>query len=107
MTFLISFSNMFKSIIGLNILDKSYIILLGLEIMLLRYFSFLITALRCFQNIQSGPRMDELLHLLMTLLNSSLEKKDYVMIGFEGISSKMFRFIWQFYAELNVWCNVF
>ena len=38
-----------------------------------RHLSSLITALRCFHEIQSGPGVDELLHLVMALLNSSLK----------------------------------
>jgi len=38
-----------------------------------RYLLSLMTALRCFHEIQSGPGVDELLCLVMALLNSSLK----------------------------------
>ena len=70
-------------------------------IMLLRHLSSLTTALRCFQKMWSGLGIDKLLHLLIVILNSSLEKKDYVMIGFNKSLSKKSRLICQFYTELN------
>ena len=60
---------------------------------LIRYFSSLAIVLRYFQEIQSGPEVDESLHLMMTLLNSSLEKGIHTKGDFNGISSKMLGFI--------------
>ena len=70
--------------------------------MLLRHFSSLTTAFRCFYKIWSGLEVDKLLHLWTMLLNSSLEKDIYINISFNGISSKTSRFICQLWAELNV-----
>jgi len=58
--------------------------------MLLRYIVSLITALKCFHEILSGPGIDELLHLSIALLNSSFEKSGHSNIGFKEISSRMF-----------------
>ena len=52
--------------------------------------------------MQSGLEMNELLHLMMVLLNSSLEKGIHTKGDFDGISSKMLGFIQQFCAELKV-----
>ena len=68
---------------------------------LLRHFSFLATSLECFQDIQSGFGVNEILHLLIALLNFSLEKGGHIIIYIDRISSKMSRFIKQFCAELN------
>ena len=45
--------------------------------MLSKHFSFLMTSLRCFHEIQSGLGVDKLLHLLMAIINSFLEKEYY------------------------------
>jgi len=61
--------------------------------MLLRHFSFLMTTLRCFHDIQSGLDIDKSLHLIITLLNSLLENGVQINVGFDGISSKISEFI--------------
>jgi len=123
MTFSISFFKIFRRTMQQNILGESYNTLLGLGMImkdnflkwdcqwlvlihafvilmiLLRYLSFLINALRCFQEIQFGPGVDKLLHLIMVLLNSSLEKDNQTDIGFNRISSRILRFIHQFCLE--------
>ena len=43
--------------------------------------------LRCFHKILSGPEVDELSHLLMTIINSSLEKEFHIEYGLKGSSS--------------------
>ena len=45
--------------------------------MLLKHLSSLMTHLRCFHDILSGPEADKLLHLLIAILNSSLKKEFY------------------------------
>ena len=50
---------------------------LAILIMLFKHLSFLITSLRYFHKIQSGPEVDELLHLSMAIINSFLEKGYY------------------------------
>ena len=39
-----------------------------------RHLSSSTTILRCLQEIQSGPGLDELLHFVITFLNSSFKK---------------------------------
>ena len=73
--------------------------------MLDRHLLLSITALRCLQKIWLDLEVDELLHFLITFLNSSFEKLGYSDKGFKGISSKMCKFTWWFCAELNVWCS--
>jgi len=60
---------------------------------LIRHFSSLTTALKCFQEMQSGPGVDKSLHLMIVLLDSSLEKGIYTKGDFNGISSKILGFI--------------
>ena len=50
---------------------------LAILIMLSKHLSFLITSLRYFHKIQSGPEVDELLHLSMAIVNSFLKKEHY------------------------------
>ena len=61
--------------------------------MLLRYFLFLMTALKYFQEIQFSLRVDMLLHLIIILLNSLLEKNAQINVGSNGIFSKISGFI--------------
>ena len=61
--------------------------------MLLRYFLFLMTALKYFQEIQFSLRVDMLLHLIIILLNSLLEKNAQINVGSNGIFSKISEFI--------------
>ena len=49
--------------------------ILVILIILVKYLLSLMTALRCFYEIQSGLCMDKLLHLAIILLNSFLESK--------------------------------
>ena len=117
MTFSIIFSKIFRKTMQKNTLGESYNTWLGLVMIiedgflkwdgqwlvlmhvfailmiLLRHLSFLITALRCFREIQSGLRVNELLYLIMMLLNSFLEKGNQTDISSDGISSRMLRFI--------------
>ena len=51
------------------------------------------TTFKCFYDTWSGPGADKLLHLLMVLLKSSLEKGGQSMVGFIGNSFKMLWFI--------------
>ena len=53
---------------------------------LVKHLSSLMTTLRCFHKIQSSPEVDKLLYLIIALLNSSLEKKGYLHICFNGSS---------------------
>jgi len=61
-------------------------------IILDRYLSSFRTTLRYLQKIQSEPEVDKLLYLLITFLNSSLEKLGYSFKGFEGILSNNYMF---------------
>ena len=118
MTFSISFSKVFRRIMEQNILGESYDTLLSLWMIiendflkwdgqwlvlmhvfailmiLSRHLLFFTTALRYFQKIQSGSEVDELLHLIMVLLKSSLEKNNQTNVSFDGILSRMLRFIY-------------
>ena len=101
MTFSISFPIVFSNTIGQKDLGESYTTLLGfgmtinkdaikckgqyprliqvlaILMMLSKHLSFLTTSLRCFHEIQSGPEVDELLHLSMAIVNSFLKKEHY------------------------------
>ena len=101
MTFSISFPIVFSNIMGQKDLGKLYTTLLGfgmminedaikckdqylrliqalaILMMLSKHLSFLITSLRYFHKIQSGPEVDELLHLSMAIVNSFLKNEHY------------------------------
>jgi len=47
-----------------------------------KYSVFLTTTLKCFYKILSGLKVDELLHLSMTLVNSSFEKEGHINDSF-------------------------
>ena len=49
--------------------------------------------LRCFHDNLSGPRVNELLHFMMELLNSSSEKGIHIVMSLFRISSKESMFI--------------
>jgi len=113
--FLISFLKVFRRTMSQKILGESYnalfsfgiiievnilkwngqwlIHVLAILTMLLRHFSFLITTLRHFHDIQSGLYIDKSLHLIITLLNSLLENGIQIDVSFDGISSKISEFI--------------
>lgn len=101
-TFSINLLSIFNRIIGLNIFGVSYEALLGLGMMIevdilkcdsqcpkliyvwaisikffLRHDKFWIIALRCLQEGLSSPGVKILLHLLIDVKNSSLEKGNY------------------------------
>jgi len=63
--------------------------------MFLKHFLSLITALRCFHEIQFKPEVNELLYLIIVLLNSLLENGSHVDICFDRISFKTLGFIHQ------------
>ena len=101
MTFSISFPIVFSNIMGQKDLGKLYTTLLGfgmmidedaikckdqylrliqalaILMMLSKHLSFLIISLRYFHKIQSGPEVDELLHLSMAIVNSFLKNEHY------------------------------
>ena len=77
--------------------------ILVILIILDRYLLLFTTTLRYLQETWSGPRVDKLLHFVITFLNSSFEKISHSKEGFEKISSKSHRFTWQFCAKLKVW----
>ena len=52
-----------------------------------KHLLFLIISLRCFHEILSDPRVNELLHLLMAIVNSSLEKEFHNEYDLEESSS--------------------
>ena len=63
--------------------------ILAMLTILVRHILFLMTILRCFQKTQSSPGVDELLHLSITFLNSSLEKGSHSKICFnENLSNR-------------------
>ena len=89
--------------------DGQWLILIHTLAMLtifIMYLLSLVIALKCLQEIQYSPGVDESFHLLMALLTSSFEKDSHSEVGFDGNLSKMLRLIWQFCAELNIWYNV-
>ena len=59
----------------------------------LRYKQSLMMTLRYLHDSLSGPRVNELLHLMIALLNSSSENGIYVIIALFGISSNNFKLI--------------
>ena len=64
---------------------------LAMLTILVRHLSFLITDLRCFHEIQSGPDIDKLLHLTIALLNSSLKNRGQSHDCFNGSSFRRLR----------------
>ena len=54
---------------------------------LLRHISFLIIALRCFQDNLSSPRINKSLYLAIALLNFSVKKEFQVIVCLAEISS--------------------
>jgi len=119
-TFSINLLSIFNRTIGLNIFGVSYEALLGLGMMIevdilkcdsqyfkliyvwailikfLRHDKFWIIALRCLQEGLSSPGVKILLHLLIDVKNSSLEKGNYEIIVLFGVSSDK--------AVLTCWC---
>ena len=55
---------------------------------------FSTTTLRYFYKTLSRPRVNELLHLLVTLVNSSFEKGGFVNDSFDESLSKILVLIW-------------
>ena len=70
-----------------------YWYILVMLIILTRYLSSLMTALRYFQEMWSSSEVNKLLYLIIALLNFSLEKDDYTKSDFDRISSKILGFI--------------
>jgi len=68
--------------------------MLAILTILLRHFSFLMTTLRYFHDIQSGLDIDKSLHLIIALLNSPLENSIQIDVSFDGISSNISGFIY-------------
>ena len=114
MTFSINFSNVSRRTTGLNIFEESYNVLLGFGMIiennslkwagqcpkviyilvmltiLVRHFLFLTTNFRCFHKMWFRLGVDKLLHLSITVLNSSWEKCVQVIMGLEVILFRVF-----------------
>ena len=125
MTFSMSLLSIFNRTISLNVLGELYEALLGLGMItnnnilkcisqwpksihalailieLLRYKKSLTITLRYLQDNLLGLGVNKLLHLIMELLNSSLEKEIHFVISLFEISSNNSGFIWQFCVELK------
>ena len=71
----------------------------------LKHILLLIITLRYLQDNLLGPGVNELLHFVIGLLNSSLEKEVHFVIGLFGISPNKSRLIWQFCSKLNNECR--
>ena len=119
MTFLISLPNMLSSTIGLNNLEESYNVLLGLGIMTVvdllkwegqnpKFIQALVMlmifpkqslslkmTLRYLHDNLSGPGIEKLLQLAMALLNSSLEKGAHEEEDLLVTSSRILISTWQ------------
>ena len=67
-----------------------------------RHTSSLMIHLRWLYESLSGPGVNELLHLVMDLMNSSFKKDSQYSDGLSEISSKISILIWQFWAKLKV-----
>ena len=120
-----SFSKVLKRIIGLKDLGKLYDFLLGFGMMmdmdilkwdgqwpnskytsailiiLFRCELFLTIYLRYLQDSLLGPRVGELLHLAIDLMNSSLENGTHFEEHLFEISFNILKLIWQSWAMLN------
>jgi len=70
--------------------------------MLLKYLLSLTTYLRYFYNILSFPGADKLLYLLITIVNSFLEKEFHGKYYLDRRSSNKELLNCQLWAELNV-----
>ena len=124
-TFLMSFPKLLRRTIGLKALEKSYDSLLSLEMMIdvdilkckgqwsnLKYISVMLIIFfryklsltiysRYLHDNLLGPRVDELLYLVIELINSSSEKETYSIGHLFGISFNMQMLIRQFWDILN------
>jgi len=78
-------------------------ILTKLDIYLLSSTSIL----KYHQDMWLGSSVDELLHFLMTFLNSSLENGCHSNMYFIEISSSKYKLIWWSWTELNVWWSTY
>ena len=76
--------------------------MLVMLMILRRHFSCLRTCLRWCQVTLFGPEADELLQLLITFLNSSLENGSHDKVDLFSISLRMSTSTWQLIAWLNV-----
>jgi len=125
MTFLISLLIMLSRTIGLKAFGKLYNSLLGLGIMMdietlkyngqwpklmhisamlmnfLRHAASLTILLRCLHNNLSDSEVNELLHFLIELMNSSFENSFHIVVGLIGISSSKLMLIWWFGTTLK------
>ena len=68
---------------------------LAILIMFFKYNLSLSTCLRWLHKSLSGPGVNELLHLVITLVNSSSENGTQVKDGKDVISLRMFSSTWQ------------
>ena len=101
-TFSMSLPRVLRRTIGQKALGWSHIILLGLGIILTRQSSCLMIDFKWHQVILSGPGNDESLHLLITCLNSSLEKELQWEVDLHLILLRILKLTWQLRAVLKV-----
>jgi len=74
---------------------------LAILIKFLKHELLLMINLRCLQDNLLELGVKELLHLMIELLNSSLENGIYFVTDLFGISSNKSKLIWQFCTKLN------
>jgi len=77
--------------------EGQYSKLIYMLAMLTKFFKHILSltiTLRCFQDILFGPDVDKLLYLVITLLNSSLEKWAHAIIGLVRISFNMLKLVY-------------
>jgi len=68
---------------------------------LFKHISSLMITLKCFQDTLSGPGINKLLHLVIMLLNFSVEKEAHAIVGRVRISFNILELICQLCTELN------
>ena len=79
--------------------------ILAILTMFSKYLSSLMISLRCFHEILSSPGADKLLHLLIAIMNSSLEKGFHIEYSLEVSSFNKEVSTYWLWAELNIWCR--
>jgi len=112
------FGELYATLLGLGIIiDKNVlkwdsqwsrlILILVILTIFSKYLSYLIISLRCLHKILSSLEAVKLLHLLIAIMNSSLEKGFHIEYDLEGSFSNKEAFTYRLWVELNVWCRAF
>jgi len=81
------------------------IYILTILIMFSKHLLFLMISLKCFYKILSGLKAYKLLHLLIDVINSFLEKEFHIKYSLKESSFNKNTFTHWLCAKLNIWCK--